>query len=282
MTVDGVVEPNSKILNEEHEHPIIAKRVVLIDANGNIINFRLDANKDFYFEVAAGNVPGHSIATGIGRREDFGPSETNVDIWNGPTDEINLLSSPQTIYVSSSNASDTQLLAITGLDENYEVQATAVILNGQNQVAVSGSWIRIFTATNVSGTVLAGDVYIAESDTLTDGVPNTDTKVLAKIDVGDEASKTCLYTIPANKTGSFLGGSVSVNRGINTVAKIRGRPFGGVFITRNETDIFENISILDVKTPATLPPKTDVKVSVTTDNVSTRFSATIGFIIVDV
>lgn len=37
MTVDGVHEPDNTIQNEEHDHTATAKRIILVDASGNII-----------------------------------------------------------------------------------------------------------------------------------------------------------------------------------------------------------------------------------------------------
>lgn len=106
--------------------------------------------------------------------------------------------------VSSSNASDTQVIQIEGhtvSGSGTSQQFTSVIqtatLNGQNKVVLTTPLARINRIENVSVTPLAGDVYGYEDDTLSGGVPTTATKIHIKIRGTDScnASEKCATTL---------------------------------------------------------------------------------------
>lgn len=157
------------------------------------------------------------IENRIGHNPDVGA--TAEWLWHlGGTET--LLTAGATMYASSTNAADTgMVLYITGLDENWDRQYGLVTLNGQSQVEitkVNGSaaqWTRICNTHQVSALPgFVGDVYIAESDTLTLGVPNTATKIhdLVEGTDGENNSEKAICTIPRNHTGFILGGRASL------------------------------------------------------------------------
>lgn len=238
---------------------------------------------NFDLEVAKNKVDGHTIVLGIARREGQDPTVTDVDIQNGPTEKLNLLEVTSTVYMSSTSASDTGILmAAVGLNGDDDEQTGVATLNGQSQVAITGTWFRIFLGINISSTELQGDIYIAEADDLTNGVPDDLTKVLAKIDVGKNASQNGSYTVPRNKEAKVRQVTFTVNRGVNLVAKLLGRARGGVFITRNQTDIFENIVNNVLSLPSSVPALTDLKGSFITQNINTNIGGTYFLTVIDV
>lgn len=117
------------------------------------------------------------------------------------------MSTAQTLYVSSTNGADDQDIYISGLDGNFDVQNATVTLNGTAQTAVSGTWLRVHRAYNNEATndPFAGSVYIAESDTTTAGVPDTASKIHAKLLPTAQQTQKAIYTIPNGYTGYVLG-----------------------------------------------------------------------------
>lgn len=110
------------------------------------------------------------------------------------------LTSDTTLYVSSSSAADVgQVIQAAGLKADYTRTSASATLNGQNQVALSADFFRLFIAQVFTGSAPQGDIYIAESDTLTGGVPDTTSKIKGKIIVGDNITRLGLYTVPAGK-----------------------------------------------------------------------------------
>ena len=82
------------------------------------------------------------------------------------------------LYISSSDAGDTNTVVIQGTNAAYEDVIALVTLNGQNQVALSAEMMNAFVLTALGTTAIVGALYIAELDgTISGGVPQDDTKV---------------------------------------------------------------------------------------------------------
>lgn len=233
---------------------------------------------DFPLEVSKGNVPGHALLTLFARNTNVGSTGTET-IWDYGGDYTYLTANTQ-LYVSSTSASDTNVLVvIQGLDEDYnEVTATAT-LNGQNQVAISLSTFfrvhNLFTSPASSATPV-GDVYLAESDTLTGGVPNTASKIksmikLARdatgaiIDTGtdfasDNFSHNGFYTVPAGKTAYAYYAVVFIgkNDDVTLSGRIRLQP-GGVWWNRSPSELYQNAPVQEFQTRLGIPEKTDLE-----------------------
>jgi hypothetical protein len=167
--------------------------------------------------------------------------DTNTDpedVWNqGGT--YTFLTSSAVLYASSSDGSDTVDINVQGLDADWAVQEQSVTLTGTSQTAISGSWLRVFRAFNEDGTDLAGDVYIAETDDTTAGVPDTATKIKAKIDLADQQTLMAIYTVPDGYTAYMTRWYVAMAQSKSSYAiiKLQSRANSGVFRTRRRTGI---------------------------------------------
>lgn len=146
------------------------------------------------------------------------------DLWNGPGTTETLLTSGATMYVNCTaiSGADTQRIYIEGLDENWEIQVGYGLLNNRTQVAIVKSdgtpalWTRIHRGFQESAEPdPVGDVYIAESDTLTGGVPDTNAKVHGYIDFGADAAhqtEKAMYTVPAGHVALLLDMTGGIER----------------------------------------------------------------------
>jgi len=205
----------------------------------------------------------------FGNNPDIDTATTPEDVWSyGGT--YTFLSSAATLYASSSDAGDAVEITVEGLDADWNVQTSTVTLNGQSQVEIGSglTWIRCYRAYNSDSTDLAGDVYVAESDTLTGGVPDTASKVKAMIVAAEQQTNMAIYTIPAGYTGYFMRGYISqvISRSSYAVVELRARLFGGVFRTGIRDGLVSTgSSRIDqyYPIPAAYPPKTDIKATVT-------------------
>jgi hypothetical protein len=182
------------------------------------------------FRVAAGEISGVSVERKFGQNPDIGTSEE--DLWNVGGDET-LLSSAVTMYASATGAA-TQTLIVQGLGPDWKDQTGFVTLNGTAQAEIRSAaneaqtWTRINRAYQVSAAPDPGfDVYIAESDTLSTGVPQTAAKIHALIDFTNAAQQTqkALYTVPSGKVAFIL--NVEAYMGAATSGASRS---AGVFI----------------------------------------------------
>ena len=255
------------------------------------------ASTDYYLEVARGNVPGTTAGFVVGRNPDVGNLATET-VWDYGGQYTYLTANTQ-LYASSSSASDTAVtLLLSGLDDSYNPVTTTVTLNGQTQVAFSLATVfRIYTVSVIGATSPIGEVFIAETDTLTAGAPNTASKVKAKISLSTDENNAAvdtgtrfassnithlgLYTVPAGKTMRVL--KIIANAGKNDNIKLGGkiRPFGGVWLDRNPNAIYQTDSIIDFVPPLVLPEKADIEFTAIAGSVNSLSQAQAMFILDD-
>lgn len=171
------------------------------------------------------------------------------------------------MQVSSSSADDAALgtgartISVQGLDANYNEISEVVTLNGQNQVATTLSYLRVFRAfviTAGSGQTAAGTIYVG-TGAATSGVP---TAVYTEIALGENQTTMALWTVPAGYTAYMNRGTFSAasnNAAQYVLGKFVFRPLGGVF--RNAADVTVNSNVIqyDFETPLALPEKTDIE-----------------------
>lgn len=179
-----------------------------------------------------------------------------------------------TVKVSSSSANDTsagtgmRTVVVTGLNGSYAEVAETVTLNGQTEVATTNSFIRIhkiYGVTVGSGGTNAGDLYVG-TGTVTAGVPAT---IYCKALVGEGASQTAVYTIPAGKQGTILqfGASNAVNGTDYAIVQLMTRVFDASstnsldsFLVQAQFNILRTRVQLDFPAPLVFPEKTDIEI----------------------
>ena len=178
--------------------------------------------------LVRGLIPGWACYEKFGRNPSIDTTSDPEDIWD-QGGVYTFLSSAASLYVSSSDNSDTNVITVEGLDANWVAQTATVTLTGQTQAEITGvTWIRVFRA--YSATDTAGDVYIAETDTLTAGVPDTASKIKAKFEIARQQTEMSIYTVPAGKTGyvyQWSGSILKSSAATSVDLVIMKREFGG-------------------------------------------------------
>jgi len=221
---------------------------------------------DFLLEVSKGNVPGHSMVTIIGSTPNLMEGMTQT-VWDVSRSYV-YLTADTTLYISSSNALDTAVtVVVTGKNDLHESIVDIVVTNGQNQVALNSQFYRVEVATVVGPNSPLGDLYIAESDTLTGGVPDDLDKVKTKIplsglDAGtpfasDHISHNGFATIPAGHTWYALSVQAYVEKNIDVIFSGRFRPIGGQWINRSPSPLYQNDAYQPFNQYLALPEKAD-------------------------
>lgn len=250
---------------------------------------KLINSPQFLLEVSKGNVKGHSIIHKFAHNPDIDDGDTE-DVWDfGGT--YTYLTTGTILYVSSSNAGDTQEIEIQGLDADYRLQTISVTLQGQTktQVGTGETWSRVFRMINNGSTDLAGILYIYEDDTLTGGVPDTDSKVKGQINNGFNQTLMSQYCSPANKHGYLFQGyaSLAFEPGFFSTTAIatidfKARPFGGVFQTKEFVSVSNGAPfVLPFPIPLMFPPKTDFKVRATSSAANVGVSVGYDILLID-
>lgn len=227
-------------------------------------------------EVARGAISGVARVHKFGYNPAIDADTDPEDVWDAGG-LYPFLAAPATLYASSSSGSDTFEYTVVGLDADWNEQTATVTLTGQSQVILAGTWIRVNRAYNSSGTAAVGDVYIAEESTggdLVGGVPQTATKIKAKIGIGNEQTLMSIYSVPAGKTlflyhwyisamglggGTWLSGNSALDAGIFV------RNFGKVFRIKERVGVInKGDTIFDhqYQYPEMIMQKSDVVIRV--------------------
>jgi len=170
--------------------------------------------KDFYLKVAMGEVAEYSSANKFGHNPS---ATTGDDVWHGGGKYEFYPTSAVSVDIKSSDADDddgdtgARTCVIYGLDENWEEQTSEVItLNGTSEVAIAGTWMRIFrlivltagsTGTN-EGLITVQNVGAAGG--------LSDNTVGISVGAGDGQTQQSIYTVPAGKTAYFVKGYVGL------------------------------------------------------------------------
>lgn len=127
--------------------------------------------------------------------------------------------------ISSSSGSDTETLRIeghtvsgTGSDAEYTFTVQDVTLAGQTETALTTPLARVSRCFNIGSTSLVGDIYIYEDDTVTNGVPQTVSKIHLRIPAGQNTSFKGATTF--SNTDYFILTELHVAVGKKTAATV--------------------------------------------------------------
>lgn len=174
------------------------------------------------------------------------------------------ITSPIPLFISSSDNTDTQIITVSGLDENWLTQTQTVTLSGQTKTPIAGTWMRIDRAFNSDSTEFAGRVYIYNDTTPVAGVPSA-SFVRGVIEPDVQQTQMALYTIPNNVNGYIPTIIANIynagNADSSALIQMRVRFEGGVFrdifrLSLNTTGSSTNT--YSFLFPIKFPPKTDI------------------------
>lgn len=247
--------------------------------NGSI---RLGADdcRDFLFSVNAGLIDGYKQVRMFGFNPDLdtAASEYVSDIGVAPTyDTANT-----SMYIVSSSISDTQTIKVKGLQEdangNWNEVETQAILSGITPVLLPIQFVRVISASNDNGTTLAGSVYITKTNALP--ILDSDTNIRAKINIGEDTTLACMYTVPSGYTAFIYRLYRGVRKNEDAVFNYQVREFGKVFKSIGKVSSFQASEQL-VLGFERVNAKSDIRVKCTTMTNNTEASASIHMILVE-
>lgn len=244
---------------------------------------------DYFVEVSSGHIPGLVDVTQEARSLNVGDTAFQT-LWDHTGDKKYFTENTQ-LYASSSSALDVgNSIRIEGLNDDYDLGITSVILNGQTSVAIPGGlFFRVREAFGDGGNPLVGDVYIHEGGATTGGVPNDPTEVQSKIPLavfesGDFASTNMthngFFTVPAGFDVHLLSLIPSTSKNTDVRMDIRKREFG----ESSWSSLFTNWAYsgpgpITISNRARIQEKADIEIRVMSGNPDGEFSAQLQFIL---
>ena len=166
---------------------------------GNTGDYQLDESVAKIYKDYGDKVSLQTKSKGLfkfGRNESV--SNSAETIWSSPAANETYLTDNLINSIVSTSVSDSQLVVIeghtiSGGDFAFTIQT--VQLQGRTVVALSTNLARSTRAYNNSSTDFTGTISITETDTYTNGVPDTDSKVHLTVPSGQNQSEKASTTI---------------------------------------------------------------------------------------
>ena len=225
--------------------------VMLADQDGNLINTFGAASNVI---ISAGQLAGYSGIHKYGAV--FGTAvATPSTVWSRADTTANALYdwtySAGTVTVVSSSGSDTTVVTVQGLDENYNFAEETFTLTGVTPTAAGSVTFsrvnRAFmnTATNV------GDIHVKRGST-----------IVTEIAAGMGQTLQAFYTVPAGKTAYLMNFAASASKNQEVDVLFYQRPFGGAFRVQTTLSLNQGNQQLEYPVPLKFTEKTDLDVRV--------------------
>ena len=252
-------------------------------------------SSDHFLNVSRGLVDGQEAGFIIGQNPSV-PATSSVAVCD--QGDFDYLTADTELFISSSSASDTAVTVIVqGLDDTFTRIVRSVTVSGQTQAALSGFMFRVHIAVVTGSVEPVGALYIAESDTLTAGVPDTAAKIKAVIpltidtmatiiDTGteyasDNISHLGVFTVPAGFTMFVLANLGYTNKNDNVKLGGRVRPNGGVWFNRNPLPVYQSNVTINFEPPLLVPEKTDIEFRAVAGSADSHAGIQVFFILVE-
>lgn len=242
---------------------------------------QLNLTEELFFEISKGNIPGQSTGTIFGRNQDIDPSSEEL-IWDYGGMETYLTADTE-LFLSSDSASDTNVdIFIWGMTDDYNFkQEVHTHTTGQAQHSV-GNFFRIFRMVVVGGDAPLGNIYIAESDTVSGGVPTTPSKVHCFMAQGTNVTHKASGTVPVDHTMYIHRLYMGVRRGEDAVINFSQKPFGYPdFIESSSFPLYQESQFLTFDPPFVVDGKTSFEFTATTVTNNTQVVVNTAYTLVD-
>ena len=225
---------------------------------------------DFYFDVATGDVRGHSSINKFGGNPDVDLAAVE-DIWDGGG-VWNEPTATQVYTVASTSTADTaagtgaQTLEINGLDSAGLLQSETIALAGTTTVTLTNQYQmihRMIVRSAGSGGVNAGTITANAV---------TDDNVTAQINIGNNQTLMAIYKIPSDSDGCLLNFYASLLKAVGATATVnvtvKAKPEDEVYQVKHKIGIIKDGTSLaehEFFTPNCFEPLTIIKMSADTN-----------------
>ena len=237
-------------------------------------------SKEFFFEVAKGNVAGHTSVGLVGLNPAVGSKFE--DVWDEGGIQIMPIAA-ETWEILSDDAADNvagsgaRTVLVKSLDINYVEQIQAVNLSGVTPVALTGTHFRpniAVLSSAGSGEVNQGNISIRDA---------TSNNVRLKIQPENGTSFSSHFTVPAGKTmfAQSIVGFIPKNEDVTARLYAKAPASGSAFISAGEIQVYQDSAVIPISSPIALLEKTDIKFQAKSTNAAVGVSVFASFVMVD-
>lgn len=205
----------------------------------------------------------------FGRNQLVSTSKTTLAKMPVGIDNETFVSSNLITQISSSSGSDTGDVTIEGHTSddglNFTFVTQTVTMTGQTAVVLGTPLCRVSRVVNNAASDLVGNLYVAQTDSLTAGVPQTDLKVHLIVSAGLNNSEKAATTISNNDYyifTSFYADCLEKTSAFGIV-HLEIRESGKTFINKIDIEASTNIEAMHPFKPYLIAPKnSDVRIRV--------------------
>lgn len=202
----------------------------------------------------------------------------------------------ETLYISSDNTGDGQVLVVEGLDSTGAFLSQEKTLTGQTPVQLDTDMWRVFRMYqkelgNWGSTDFAGTIYCYTVGTATGGVPSGASVEKSRVNNGNNQTLMMTYTIELGKVGFLYRGEAGIqfNGGASAGTETcelhyRSRRVGSIFKTKKSVDVSSNGSSIfqDYRSfPDIIPALTDLEITKIAASSACAIWATVDILLVD-
>jgi hypothetical protein len=246
-----------------------------------------DDRKDFFLEVARGNVPGWTYVAKFGATPEIDADDFET-VWDVPKSQYPWPTSAQTTTVSSNDNSDNstgtgaRTIEVQGLDSNWnKIVETNIALNGTTNVTLSNQFLRVYrikVLTAGSQATNDGDIDVKHGST-----------VIGRITEGFGQSLMAVYTTAANTRNYLYEWHSELGPKIGSSADKTGRSYlqfrdnanGSIFQTKDYRYQQSDGQQIDQKynPPLAIGEKTDIQINAFCETGNNALTA--GFFILE-
>jgi len=182
------------------------------------------SSMSYLYDIAEGNVPGHTPVRRSGHNDDVGTAWEIVGQMGGT---YRWLASAEQLLIVSTDADDAaagngaRTARIIGLDTNYALQSETITFTGTTNVQTTASFLRVFLLEVLTvGTTGTNEGILTVKD-------STGTYTLAYANIGEGRSSAVVFTVPADMTFYMTSWDASEDSNKGSEVAIWKRPFGG-------------------------------------------------------
>lgn len=226
-------------------------------------------SRNFYLEIAKGNVPKHSLITKFGLNEDVDTGSFPEDLWgsNGvyvqPT-AARLHNFTSTSANDTSAGTGARTILIRGIDGSFNAASETITMNGLANVPTVNSYVHIHLVQVLTAGSTGNNVGLIT------GTAQTDATLTISVNPTFNQSVSSIYMVPVGYKAYIARLSSRMNNptaNSNATVQLLNKPFGGVFQLKTQAGLnnsgssFVNVNF---EAPFILQAKSMTKLSCST------------------